>query len=496
MSLSDYLPSGQNNVPVLMYIRGFFGCALGIVLYPLFLPVPGRIGTLSPCIIFIALLLGSMIIIELLGADFWLKNQAVMIFRAIVIGMFYPLCYGAFFLAQNTRTVYSANPGKTSPNRKFAVFPKAPLSLAVVMVSAILIRNSAPSILEHLGLLTDQHGSMLFLFNAINVLKSAGLIFCCLTFIFLHKQGMYSDAAKTKDMTMPLRHSAAAGNTDWTGIFALTGISVLFNILNAAMNMKLFPFVSFTGVSSPYSPQILIVSAAVILCGFLAGINLAVFMRYFLGFSIILFCMFPCLLFLEQYPLFISVFSTFISVFRFTVWVVFTVAVVERYHGSFWFYGIAAAIYFTNGFSFLGTLIAETISPRMEFIVLLMGLLAASLVFLTFRVLLHKPVKSDETQAVPGTHIAVSQPDILQDFEDYYRQHGLTNREKEIADLMVLHGLDNNDIAERLFITPITVKEHISNIYRKFKVHKRHEFMALFLKLELENNGSSALSGK
>jgi len=45
----------------------------------------------------------------------------------------------------------------------------------------------------------------------------------------------------------------------------------------------------------------------------------------------------------------------------------------------------------------------------------------------------------------------------------------LTPREKEIADL-VLHGLTNVEIAKRLYLSEITVKKHLGNIYSKLGI--------------------------
>jgi len=50
----------------------------------------------------------------------------------------------------------------------------------------------------------------------------------------------------------------------------------------------------------------------------------------------------------------------------------------------------------------------------------------------------------------------------------------LTNRELEIIALLV-QRLSNKEIAEKLFISPETVKRHIYNIYRKLKVSTRRE---------------------
>jgi DNA-binding NarL/FixJ family response regulator len=66
--------------------------------------------------------------------------------------------------------------------------------------------------------------------------------------------------------------------------------------------------------------------------------------------------------------------------------------------------------------------------------------------------------------------------------EDIFREHGLSKREIEVARLMLTEGLDSEGIAKRLLRARITVKNHITAIYRKFGVKRRAEFMALFVK--------------
>jgi LuxR family maltose regulon positive regulatory protein len=53
----------------------------------------------------------------------------------------------------------------------------------------------------------------------------------------------------------------------------------------------------------------------------------------------------------------------------------------------------------------------------------------------------------------------------------------LTNREIEIL-LILPKGLRNQKIAERLFISPETVKRHLYNIYQKFDVKNRQQAIA------------------
>ena len=51
---------------------------------------------------------------------------------------------------------------------------------------------------------------------------------------------------------------------------------------------------------------------------------------------------------------------------------------------------------------------------------------------------------------------------------------GLTNRERDVLDLIV-EGLIEDAIADRLSISPHTVRSHIKNLYEKLQVHSRAE---------------------
>jgi NarL family two-component system response regulator LiaR len=54
----------------------------------------------------------------------------------------------------------------------------------------------------------------------------------------------------------------------------------------------------------------------------------------------------------------------------------------------------------------------------------------------------------------------------------------LRDREREVLELMIA-GLRNRDIAERLFISVRTVKFHVSNILQKLDVDSRTAAIAL-----------------
>jgi len=55
--------------------------------------------------------------------------------------------------------------------------------------------------------------------------------------------------------------------------------------------------------------------------------------------------------------------------------------------------------------------------------------------------------------------------------------HGLTRRERQLAGL-VLHGLSNDKIAQRLFLSRYTVGDHVKAILGKVGARSKQEFIA------------------
>lgn len=65
--------------------------------------------------------------------------------------------------------------------------------------------------------------------------------------------------------------------------------------------------------------------------------------------------------------------------------------------------------------------------------------------------------------------------------DEHQQTFGLTDREQEVIKLMA-DGLNNNEIAHRLFISRSTVKFHIANIVQKMGVETRAEAIVLAAK--------------
>jgi LuxR family maltose regulon positive regulatory protein len=69
---------------------------------------------------------------------------------------------------------------------------------------------------------------------------------------------------------------------------------------------------------------------------------------------------------------------------------------------------------------------------------------------------------------------------------------GLTNRELDVL-IMLEKRLSNKEIADRLFVSPETVKKHTANIYRKLHVSGRRQAVYAARKLGLLPAKSAAL---
>ncbi len=97
-----------------------------------------------------------------------------------------------------------------------------------------------------------------------------------------------------------------------------------------------------------------------------------------------------------------------------------------------------------------------------------------------------KDISADDlVQAIRAAHLgrATLSPEAAQVLVDAASQppapgHDLTDRERTVLALMI-EGLNNTQIAERLVVSPSTIKSHVSNILAKLDVTSRTEAVAL-----------------
>lgn len=102
-----------------------------------------------------------------------------------------------------------------------------------------------------------------------------------------------------------------------------------------------------------------------------------------------------------------------------------------------------------------------------------------------------KDVLADElAQAIRAAHAGrgTLAPEIVQSMTHAAPPpppgYDLTAREKEVLALMVA-GLNNSEIAEKLGVSPSTIKSHVSNILAKLGVSSRTEAAALAVRYRL-----------
>jgi NarL family two-component system response regulator LiaR len=103
-----------------------------------------------------------------------------------------------------------------------------------------------------------------------------------------------------------------------------------------------------------------------------------------------------------------------------------------------------------------------------------------------------KDVTADElAQAIRAAHAgrATLSPAAVQAMVHAATQpptpsHNLTEREHTVLALMV-EGLNNTEIAEKLVVSPSTIKSHVSHILRKLNVASRTEAVALAVRHHL-----------
>jgi DNA-binding NarL/FixJ family response regulator len=126
----------------------------------------------------------------------------------------------------------------------------------------------------------------------------------------------------------------------------------------------------------------------------------------------------------------------------------------------------------TYTLAFLGPLFGSVIPKSPGFMVLVSAVGALLFTLLAFRSLF------------PGLPLlAENEPEApIYSVHTIFREHGLSEREAEVARLIVMEGLSNQKIAERIFRSKFTVEKHVTSIYRKFGVPDRTAFVAKVLR--------------
>jgi DNA-binding CsgD family transcriptional regulator len=147
---------------------------------------------------------------------------------------------------------------------------------------------------------------------------------------------------------------------------------------------------------------------------------------------------------------------------------------VERFNGSgYWAWLLAASIHLiqTNAFALTGPFRALSLGDGHA--VVLLTLAAAVFFLLSLTVIIPKPQGAAVHAAVPTA--------ALHNIAGILREYNLSERETEVALLLVQEGLSNEEMGKRLCISERTIKSHVYSIYQKFGVKKRAAFLTKVL---------------
>jgi DNA-binding CsgD family transcriptional regulator len=472
--LFDFFPPAVSGLRVQIYLLNFAGMALGAALCPLFLPpspggesllrvkrnkpLPAKKPWVSAAFIVLAIL--PNIVVRSLGVPFWLGSMPARILMALSSGMVQPIVCGLFYLTRLQSPSLPQSPNRTGPYASFL--------FAAAMMAAVIIRGGAIPLLEYSGLAADPMRTMTLLFEALKWIALALSLSAGLCVFAIPKAGIRGDGGK----------GAESPPTDWKMIARFAGLAVTFFTLNSLVQMRLFPLVS--GAAGAYKPFFPAVVPAVLLLGFLSGRSALFvngkagrFLRLLLVPMIVLFILLPSLYFLNnEYPLFAMVMNSLVVIAHFSVWSIFSTAIVELYRGRRLFYASSAAVFMMYCFAFLGPLLGPVIPEDPGFMVLVSAVAALLFTLLAFRALFPAlPVFTEKESEAP-----------FYSLQTIFHEYGLKEREAEVARLIVLEGLSNQKIAERIFRSKFTVEKHVTSIYRKFGVSDRAAFVAKVLR--------------
>ena len=460
-TLAHFLPPESEGAMDVVYAFFFPGAALGAALCPLFLPLPGRKSRpLGMGMGFIAFLIAFEVISRSLGVQIWLNSSALRAVMAVNEGMITTMCYGLFYLAwlRGPQTV-GAGGNRTGK--------WCSLVLGAALLGSVLARYYSVPFLEAGIAAADPAKGVALVFNFIK---------WCMVFL---GTAAAASVLMTHNVAAKVLSAECAVKTDWLLILRLIGLASVFTILNGVLDMRMFPLYS---EKATYYPHYVTVAVAVPILGFLAGRSISRFIRWFLPPAIVLFILMSCLPLFEGHPQFNIIMSTLLAIAHYTIWVVFTTAVVEHYAHGFWFYGMATLIFLSAVFAFFAPVIDPFVPDDMEYRVLFTVIAAVLFMLLAFRLLF--PKQRQEPRQAPGQAASPGRKpsSAAAAFDDIFKEHGLSRREIEVARLLVKEGFGTKEIGKRLFITAGTAKLHISKIYQKFNVNNRAEFMSLFVK--------------
>ena len=427
-----------------IHVIAMAGSILGAFLLPLLLPLrelkecrrPSRGLRWEARLVITGALFLPNFVIRLLGPQVWLESSVCSGVMALANGVITTLMVGSVFTLINK-------------NKIFWIALAYGISLSVY----------------HLVLGTLQVSS-LFMFAVSGIAMTMGGVFL---FLFLlavpetKKNPPQSANLHNKRFSIPyIFPILAALVIFWTNSFT-------DQLFLPTLNIHFPPGFYFTSVVLILAPPLL---------GLIAGFWWQRFLNVFIPMCFFLFLLAPSLLlFSHSHILFLILYTLNVTMIRMIV-VIYPFVIAEMYWrnspNGYWGWLLPVSITLIHINAFIPAGPFKALSLDNAYAVILLSL--AAVVFFVFS----RKITGSLPKAATPDSIPSNQPPELSR-EESFKLHELTEREIMAAEL-ILQGLENDKIKEKMFISLPTVKRHVGEILRKYKVKRRTEFIAMFIR--------------
>jgi len=255
---------------------------------------------------------------------------------------------------------------------------------------------------------------------------------------------------------------------------------------NSLTDWLFFPTLN-THFPPGFHPTVVVFIFALPVLGFLAYRWQNQFCIVFISISSFLFLLIPSLLFFSHSaPLFLVLYTLNLIMIQMMTQF-FPIVIVDMYWQKktngrgYWAWLLAVAIYMIRAFSFSMVGPFKALSLDNAHAVILLSIAA-----IAYYLLSQKSIGNIRAAVNATALSAVS----AKSMEESFKEYGLSEREMEVALLMAQEGLSAKEMGERLFISPLTVRDHTSSVYRKFGVKGRAEFMAVIVRMSRPSSES------
>lgn len=423
-----------------VYLASIAGNLLGIFLLPLIIPLGalregafhrnGRPARHKLRLAVLALFFIPGVVLRFLGVHAWQESLLITVVMSCGTGAGTVLIYGLFYtLGGKNRALWSV------------LYTSAGL-----LVFYLILGPGRTVLTPHLFMGSGY------------ALAAAGIMIILFLSDALQSRAVQAAPVKSnaKQSTLPL--------------FLFPILAALVILWTNSFTDRLFMPIMNNPFNSGFNPSTVAMLLMLAALGFLANYMQQRFMSVFIPLCSVLFVLSPSLLlFSRSESVFLILYTLNVTALH-LIPALFPLVIMDLYwnrNGSsgFWAWLLAFSIQLIRSNSIIQAGLFRNITIDNAYAVILLSLAA-----IVFFVLCYKSIAAKTEKLIP----AMPATDIIKIFKKY----NLSEREAEVAALLVREGLSNEEAGQRLFISPLTVKSHISQIYQKFGVKRRAAFLA------------------